>query len=195
MRLQSQIECLLEEMRIKLSSVASDLLSVSGLCILWALARGEGDPKKLAALGEERLRHREEQLIDALAGSPQPMHRELLSLQLERLQLLHEQIARLNGMIAQALRPYQEVVARLAEVPRFGVDSRAAGDFRSGRTGQHLSLRRAVDLLGRDLSREGGKRRREPQQPFSERKQISAAGAEPGSHAAATSREAPRDAA
>src|SRR6266566_1110274 len=88
-------------MRIKLSSVASDLLSV-GLCILWALARGEGDPKKLAALGEERLRHREEQLIDALAGSPQPMHRELLSLQLERLQLLHEQIARLNGMIAQA---------------------------------------------------------------------------------------------
>src|SRR6266566_2911397 len=82
-------------MRIKLSSVASDLLSV-GLCILWALARGEGDPKKLAALGEERLRHREEQLIDALAGSPQPMHRELLSLQLERLQLLHEQIARLN---------------------------------------------------------------------------------------------------
>ncbi len=111
--MQSQIECLLEEMRIKLSSVASDLLSVSGLCILWALARGEGDPKKLAALGEERLRHREEQLIDALAGSPQPMHRELLSLQLERLQLLHEQIARLNGMIAQALRPYQEVVAPL----------------------------------------------------------------------------------
>src|SRR5204863_2740922 len=46
-----------------------------------------------------------------------------------------------------------------------------------------------------DLSREGGKRRREPQQPFSERKQISAAGAEPGSHAAATSRKAPRDAA
>ena len=95
--MQSQIECLLEEMRIKLSSVASDLLSVSGLCILWALARGEGDPKKLAALGEERLRHRED---DALAGRPQPMHRELLSLQLERLQLLHEQIARLNGMIA-----------------------------------------------------------------------------------------------
>ena len=57
-RLQSQIECLLEEMRVKLSSVASDLLSVSGLCILWALARGEGDQKKLAALGEERLRHR-----------------------------------------------------------------------------------------------------------------------------------------
>ena len=122
-RLQSQMECLLEEMRIKLSSVVSDLLGVSGLRILWALARGESDPKKLADLGEERLRCSEEQLIDALTGSPQPMHRELLSLQLERLQLIDEQIARLNGMIAQALKPHQEAVARLAEVPGFGVDS------------------------------------------------------------------------
>jgi transposase len=51
------------------------------------------------------------------------MHRELLSLQLERLQLLDEQIAKLNGMIAQALKPQEEAVARLAEVPGFGVDS------------------------------------------------------------------------
>src|ERR1700740_2100925 len=79
-RLQSQMECLLEEMRIKLSSVVSDLLGASGLRILWALARGESDPKKLAALGEDRLKCSEEQLIDALTGSPQPMHRELLSL-------------------------------------------------------------------------------------------------------------------
>jgi transposase len=122
-RLQSQMECLLEEMRIKLSSVVSDLLGVSGLRILWALARGESDPKKLAALGEERLRCSQEQLIDALTGSPQPTHRELLSLQLERLRLIDEQIAKLNGMIAQAMKPHQETVMRLAEVPGFGVDS------------------------------------------------------------------------
>jgi hypothetical protein len=53
----------------------------------------------------------------------QPTHRELLSLQLERLQLIDEQIAKLNGMIAQALKPHQETVMRLAEVPGFGVDS------------------------------------------------------------------------
>lgn len=122
-RLQSQMECLLEEMRIKLSSVVSDLLGVSGLRILRALARGETDPKKLAALGEERLQCSEERLIDALTGSPQPMHRELLGLQLERLQLIDEQIARLNGLIARALKPHQEAVARLAEVPGLGVDS------------------------------------------------------------------------
>ena len=50
-RLQSQMECLLEEMRIKLSSVVSDLLGASGLRILRALAAGETEPKKLVALG------------------------------------------------------------------------------------------------------------------------------------------------
>ncbi|HVH71554.1 MAG TPA: transposase [Candidatus Dormibacteraeota bacterium] len=58
-----------------------------------------------------------------MTGSPQPMHRELLSLQLERLQLIDEQIAKLNAMIAQAMKPHQETVMRLAEVPGFGVDS------------------------------------------------------------------------
>lgn len=122
-RLQSQMECLLEEMRIKLSSVLSDLLGASGLRILHALAEGETDPKKLAALGDDRLKCTEEQLVDALTGSSQPMHREMLALQLERLQLLDRQIEKLNGMIAQAMKPHQETVMRLAEVPGFGVDS------------------------------------------------------------------------
>src|SRR5438477_9959289 len=46
-RIQSQIECLLEEMRIKLSIVVSDLQGSSGLRILRALAQGETDPKQL----------------------------------------------------------------------------------------------------------------------------------------------------
>ena len=54
-RLQNQMECLLEEMRIKLSLVVSNVLSASGLRILRALAEGETDPKKLAELGDQRL--------------------------------------------------------------------------------------------------------------------------------------------
>src|SRR2546425_7486648 len=122
-RLQSQMECLLEEMRIKLSVVVSDLLGASGLRILRALAQGETDPKKLALLGDDRLKCTEEQLIDALTGRPQPMHREMLALQLERLQLMDGQIAKLNGLIAQAMKPHQDAVIRLAEVPGLGVDS------------------------------------------------------------------------
>src|SRR5215472_11388026 len=45
-RLQNQIECLLEEMRIKLSMVVSNLLGASGLRILHALAKGETDPQR-----------------------------------------------------------------------------------------------------------------------------------------------------
>ena len=122
-RLQSQMECLLEEMRIKLSMVVSDLLGASGLRILRALAQGETDPKKLALLGDDQLKCSEEQLVDALTGRPQPMHREMLRLQLERLQLIDRQIEELNGLIAQAMKPHQEAVIRLAEVPGLGVDS------------------------------------------------------------------------
>lgn len=122
-RLQNQMECLLEEMRIKLSIVVSDLLGASGLRILHALAQGETDPKKLALLGDERLRCTEEQLVDALTGRPQPMHREMLALQLERVQLIDTHIAKLNRLIAQAMKAHQDAVIRLAEVPGLGVDS------------------------------------------------------------------------
>ena len=122
-RRQSQMECLLEEMRIKLSIVVSNLLGASGLRILHALAEGETDPKKLAQLGDERLQCTEEQLVDALTGRVQPLHREMLALQLQRLQLIDQQIAQLNGLIAQAMKPHQDAVIRLAEVPGLGVDS------------------------------------------------------------------------
>jgi len=52
-RLQNQMECLLEELWIKLSMVVSDLLGASGLRILRALAQGESDSKKLALLGDD----------------------------------------------------------------------------------------------------------------------------------------------
>src|SRR5215469_5844595 len=83
-RLQNQMECRLEEMHIKLSIVVSNLLGASGLRILQALAEGETDPKKLAELGDERLQCTEEQLVDALTGRVQPMHRGMLALQLQR---------------------------------------------------------------------------------------------------------------
>jgi transposase len=123
MRLQSQIECLLEEMRIKLSVVVTDLLGTSGLRILHALANGETDAKSLALLGDHRLKCSDEQLIEALTGSSQPMHRQMLALQLERLRLIDEQIATLNSLVAQAMNPHQDTVIRLAEVPGLGIDS------------------------------------------------------------------------
>jgi transposase len=122
-RLHNQMESLLEQMRIKLSSVVSDLLGVSGRRILAALAAGETDPRKLAALGDERLRVSKTELIDALNGGCDQMHQSLLGLYLERLNLLDRQIGDLERMTAEELKPHEGAVARLAEVPGLQPDS------------------------------------------------------------------------
>jgi transposase len=122
-RLQSQLEALLEETRIKLSSVISDLLGASGRRILAALAQGEKDPAKLAELGDDRLKCSKQELTDALTGSPEPLHLEVRKLYLERLQLLDQQIQSLDVLVAKELRKHQDAVLRIAEMPGFGVDS------------------------------------------------------------------------
>jgi len=122
-RLHNQLEGLLEEMRIKLSSVITDLFGASGLRILGALAAGQTDPKQLAELGDDRLQCTQEKLIDAMTGKPEPMHQELLALYLERRQMIDQQMEKLNGMIAQAMKAHEDAVVRLAEATGFGVDS------------------------------------------------------------------------
>src|SRR6516164_5006664 len=122
-RLHSQIECLLEEMRIKLSVVVADLFGASGLRILAALAHDEIDPNNLALLGDERLKCSKEQLLDSLSGRSHPTHRQMLALQLDRLRQMNEQISTVNTLIAQAMKPHQDAVVRLAQVPGLGIDS------------------------------------------------------------------------
>ena len=122
-RLQNQMEALLEEMRINLSGFISDLLGVSGRRILTALSKGETDPVKLAELGDERLRASEETLVDALSGHVQPYQQQLLEFYLKRYELIQQQIEQLHGMIGAAMEKHQQAVRRLALVPGFGVNS------------------------------------------------------------------------
>ena len=122
-RLQNQLESLLEECQIKLSSVVSDLLGASGRRILRAIADGETDPARLRELGDRRLHATEADLTDALNGQPQPLHRKLLLLYLQRLDVIEGQIAELERMIAEAMKAHEDSVVRLAELPGLGVDS------------------------------------------------------------------------
>jgi transposase len=122
-RVQLQIESLLEEMMIKLSSVVSDLLGASGQRILQAIAAGEEDPAKLARLGDERLKASEQELQKALRGRVQAAHRLILGLFLKQIALIDEQITVLEQAISAALQPHQSVVERLAEIPGLGLES------------------------------------------------------------------------
>jgi len=124
-RLQNRVEGLLEEMRIKLSSVISDLLGVSGRRILHAIAQGETDTAKLTALAEPQLRATPEQLTECLSAVTEiePSYRKLLKQYLERIQLHDRHLAELDQELATCLKDHASAVSRLAEVPGLGADS------------------------------------------------------------------------
>jgi len=124
-RLQNQLEALLEEAHIKLSSLVSDLLGVSARRMLKAVADGATDSAALAALADKKLRATQAQLCDALGAcaEPQPVYRRLLKMFLEELHLIEQQIGQLDQEMAALLSQHQEAVQRLAEIPGLGVDS------------------------------------------------------------------------
>jgi len=124
-RLQNQLEALLEEAHIKLSSLVSDLLGSSSRRMLNAIADGETDPGALAALAHQRLRATPIQLQDAFGACTElnPLYRRLVRMTLDGLQLVEQQIGQLDQEIASLLQPHQSAVERLASVPGLGVDS------------------------------------------------------------------------
>src|SRR5580698_2778321 len=97
-RVQSQIEGLLEDAQIKLSSVITDLLGASGRRILEALVREQGHAK---------LRASREELTDALDGRWLDRHRFLLGLHLDRIRQLDSQIEQIQQQTALAMQSCQ----------------------------------------------------------------------------------------
>jgi transposase len=122
---KNQLESLLEQAHIKLSSFVSDLLGLSARRMLKALADGETDPATLAALADCRLRATPEQLRDALGACTElnRTFRRLLQMALDELQLIETHIEKLEREAMGLMKEHQDVVHRVAEVPGFGVDS------------------------------------------------------------------------
>ncbi len=111
---------LLETANIKLASVATDVFGVSGLLMLEALVEGKATPQEMAELAKRKLRKKIPELELALEGKVEEHHRFLLHLQLDRLQAVEEDLARLEQRIEEKLKPYATQLALLDEIP--GVD-------------------------------------------------------------------------
>jgi len=124
-QLQNRLEALLEEAHIKLSSLVSDLLGASARRMLKAIAEGETDPMALAALADERLRATPERLRDALGVCQElnSVYRRLIEMALEELASIDKRIDELKQAMADLLRPHEDQVKRLTEVPGLSVDS------------------------------------------------------------------------
>ena len=113
----NRIQKVLEGANIKLSSVATDVLGVSGRAMLAALAAGEGDPQTLANLAKGRLREKTKELEEALRGRVGDHQRFMLSSQLRHLEYLEGEIARLDEEVDRRLNPFEETVAAVDTIP------------------------------------------------------------------------------
>jgi transposase len=120
----NRIQKVLEDANIKLSSVASDVLGVSGRAMIAALIGGETEPDRLAELARRRLRGKIPQLRQALKGHVTEHHRFLLRTLMDHVRHLEERIGRLDRRIEEAMSPFAQAVDRLVTIP--GVDRRAA---------------------------------------------------------------------
>jgi transposase len=94
-----RIQKTLEDAGIKLDSVASDVLGVSGRAMLHALVAGERDPEVLAELSRGRLRKKIPQLRQALRGRFRDHHAVLIGLCLDHTAHLEAAIATLDGHV------------------------------------------------------------------------------------------------
>jgi len=167
-RLQNQLEGLLEEGRIKLSSVVADLLGLSSLRILRALAAGENDAVQLAALADNRLRVSREDLAEALRGSLTRIQRLLLNQFLTRLDAIDGQIRELDQTLAEEMEQYSDAIHRLSQIPGDGTRRGGADCRRNWTEGRRFRRSREAGQLGGRMSGTAGKRRTVDQQPLSQ---------------------------
>lgn len=118
-RCVNRIHKVLQDANIKLSSVATDILGVSGREILAALVAGEDDPQALAELARGRLRKKIPDLKRALEGHVLRHHQFMLERLLDHLSFLEEQMSAFSLQIEAALAPFvdEATMERLDAVP------------------------------------------------------------------------------
>ena len=114
----------LEGANIKLASVVTDILGKSGREMLEALIAGSTDAAAMAQLARKRMRQKLPELEKALSGTVGPHQRFLFAQQLKHIDFLNEAIDQVSLEIEERLRPFEECLQRLDEIP--GIAQRAA---------------------------------------------------------------------
>jgi transposase len=120
----NRVQKVLEDANIKLASVATNVLGVSGRAMLEQLIQGKTDPATLAELAKGRLREKRALLEKALTGTFKPHHRFMLIQHLSHIDFLDEQIAKLDAELEDQMRPFQATLERWDQIP--GINRRIA---------------------------------------------------------------------
>ncbi len=114
-----RLEKVLQDAGIKLTSVASKVLTQSGRSMIEALVAGEQDPARLAALAKGKMRPKIPALTEALAGHFGAHHAVAARRILAHLDFLGETIADLTEQIDARTADFDAVYELLLPVPGF----------------------------------------------------------------------------
>ncbi len=112
-----RIQKTLEDANIKLDSVISDILGLSGRRMIEALIAGQTDPEVLAALAHERIHASRVELEASLRGRVTAHHRFMLRLHLNHLDALDAAIAVIDQQVDGHVEPFRAAIAMLSTIP------------------------------------------------------------------------------
>jgi transposase len=143
-----RIQKTLEEANIKLDSVISDIMGVSGRRMIEAMIGGERNPRRLATLADRGIKASPKQLYDALHGRLREQHCFLLTLHLAQWDALDAairnldrqvdgQIERMDETTTDQQPPFRHLILRLCSIPGLS----------------HLSATAILAEIGRDMHR------------------------------------------
>ena len=114
-----RLEKVLQDAGVKLTSVASKVLTQSGRLMVEALIDGQRDPAELAQLAKGKLRPKIPALTEALAGHFGAHHAVVARQILAHIDFLDGTIAALTEQIDERTKPYEAAKLLLSPVPGF----------------------------------------------------------------------------
>jgi len=132
-----RIQKTLEDANIKLDSIITDILGVSGRRMIEALITGQTAPEALAKLADGRLHATRAELEASLRGRVTPHHRFMLRLHLNQIDALDTALACIDQEVDANVEPFRVAIEMLSTIP--GLSS--------------LSAEVIVSEIGIDMSR------------------------------------------
>ena len=136
----NRVQKVLEDANIKLASVATDVMGVSGRAMLAELIKGQANPKEMAEFARGRMRSKREALAKALTGRVKDHHRFLLEQHLIHIDFLDEQIEQFSRQI-------ETQIDMMSQMPEYMVALPSSDAGEPGEQQQPLTYAWAIELL------------------------------------------------
>jgi transposase len=115
---KNRIQKVLEDANIKLASVVSKIDGVSSMNMIKALLKKDKlSREEIADMSRGKLKNKVDQLVEALNGKVTDHHRFLLSLHLNDIAFLAEQIQEIDDRIEECMIPFRMEVSLIQTIP------------------------------------------------------------------------------